>query len=445
MKYNKIILALLLAPLGFIYLNAATLETTRGKLGLLTSNLSSSETELVLKGEIDARDFPALVSLPASIVRLDMSALTVAECDLAVPSAEGKSFYGAGTLPGYVFFQSKLKEVSLPKNLVELPEGAFAASSVTKVTVPSGCTSVGNYAFYSCKELSEVSLPKSIKKIGERAFAQCSSLQNVDLPAGVELAGAEIFFNSGVTGINLNEVSSYSDFSLSGAYKLKEPSLNPDAEYGTGILMNDYSLGHVYGTPEDVPDLFAANTSWLNVNEILDGVSIVGDYAFANTKASNIVLTPGLSYIGKGAFANANNIQAIDANPLGGAIPDVDEDAFKGIDHNQAILYVTPESFDLWKAHPVWGTFKIVAGESKVNSINAANGIKITAANGMVEIFASPMIGSYKIYSTDGMLLTKGNSQETHVDIPHTGWNKQVLIVKVSNPEGENTATILVN
>ena len=54
---------------------------------------------------------------------------------------------------------------------------------ITSVVIEEGVTSVGNYAFCRCSNLTEITLPSTIASLGNNAFAECASLQAFEIPA----------------------------------------------------------------------------------------------------------------------------------------------------------------------------------------------------------------------------------------------------------------------
>lgn len=86
------------------------------------------------------------------------------------------------------------------------------ASSVKKLVVGEGVTSVGNYAFFCMTALEEVSLPESLTSIGKLSFAFTSSLKTIEIPEGVktieygtfEASGLESVTGKGITKIEEN-------------------------------------------------------------------------------------------------------------------------------------------------------------------------------------------------------------------------------------------------
>lgn len=53
-------------------------------------------------------------------------------------------------------------------------------SSITKVIVSDGVTSIGNYAFTGCTNLTSVSIPDSVTSIGNNAFGDCPAIDTVN-------------------------------------------------------------------------------------------------------------------------------------------------------------------------------------------------------------------------------------------------------------------------
>ena len=63
----------------------------------------------------------------------------------------------------------------------------------TSFKVPSGVTSIGNHAFYSCDSLTNIVIPDSVTSIGDEAFEYCTSLTSIVIPDSVTSIGEGAF------------------------------------------------------------------------------------------------------------------------------------------------------------------------------------------------------------------------------------------------------------
>ncbi len=66
-------------------------------------------------------------------------------------------------------------------------------SKVTDLIIPSGVSSIGNYAFSDCTGLTSVTIPSSVTSIGDRAFSGCAELTGITIPGSVASIGRDAF------------------------------------------------------------------------------------------------------------------------------------------------------------------------------------------------------------------------------------------------------------
>ena len=60
--------------------------------------------------------------------------------------------------------------------------------------IPNSVTSIGGYAFFDCDNLTNIELPSGVTSIGNFAFANCGNLTNIELPSSVTSIGYEAFW-----------------------------------------------------------------------------------------------------------------------------------------------------------------------------------------------------------------------------------------------------------
>ncbi len=79
------------------------------------------------------------------------------------------------------------------KPTVIADELLYANSSVSKITISEGITTIGSSAFQSCSSLTSVVIVDSVTTIGSSAFYNCTNLETVVIPNSVTTIGSRAF------------------------------------------------------------------------------------------------------------------------------------------------------------------------------------------------------------------------------------------------------------
>lgn len=72
--------------------------------------------------------------------------------------------------------------------------GVVIPDSVESDNIKYAVTSIGEYAFGSCEQLTSVTIPNSVTFIGKSAFSDCRRLTSIYIPDSVSQIGAHAFF-----------------------------------------------------------------------------------------------------------------------------------------------------------------------------------------------------------------------------------------------------------
>ena len=95
---------------------------------------------------------------------------------------------GITTIEDYAFAQCvQMTTLSLPSTLEEIGTGAFIQCGITTLTIPTTekLTKIGDRAFEKCNNLETVTIPGNIKTVGMAAFFGCAGLKEIVLSEGV--------------------------------------------------------------------------------------------------------------------------------------------------------------------------------------------------------------------------------------------------------------------
>ena len=71
---------------------------------------------------------------------------------------------------------TSLTKIVLPDGLTSIGSWAFGSCSLTKIVLPDSVTSIDYYAFAYCSSLTEIVIPQSVASIAHNAFVYCRSL-----------------------------------------------------------------------------------------------------------------------------------------------------------------------------------------------------------------------------------------------------------------------------
>lgn len=285
-------------------------------------------------------------------------------------------------------------------------------SVVTHNGVTYTVTSIGEYAFRSCHDLTSVKLPPTLMFINDRAFYYCISLTSIDIPEGVESIGVFAFYNNeeltsvtlpstltslggscfGICG-KLTSVTcwattppaiTYSTFyNISTDCKLHVPSSAVDTYKNNSDWKSAFNsvvsisydfkedgIFYKYWTGDDVYVWYEDESSWdpcyyeesyvipetVTHDGIIHQVTGTGPYVFYNcTNLKEITLPATMKRVSYRTFQGCSaltTVRCLATNP-----PTTETEVFDYSTYSNATLYVPENAVNSYRVASTWKNF----------------------------------------------------------------------------------------
>ena len=232
---------------------------------------------------------------------------------------------GTGAMKNYnntdnlspVHMNSSVKKIVIEEGVTSIGESAFENCSLTSITIPKSVTSIGDDAFYNCSSLTSITIPKNVTSIGNSVFENCSSLTDITIPDSVTSIGNWAFLNcSSLTSITIpNSVTSIGSYAFYNCRSLTSITI-PDSvtSIGDGAFSECSSLTSIT-IPDSVTSIRSSafrNCSNLTSITIPDSVTSIGNYTFNGCSGlTSITIPDSVTSIGEAAFSNCESLTAI--------------------------------------------------------------------------------------------------------------------------------------
>ena len=285
------------------------------------------------------------------------------------------------------------------------------------LVIPTGMTSIGDYAFYRFSGLTSLTIPNSVTSIGLSNFLECNGLTSIVVEDGNTVydsrnncnAIIEKSSNTLIAGCKNttipNSVTSIGEYAFRGCSGLTLVDI-PNSVTSIGKCAFQYCEGLASVTiPNSVTSIGEGIFSWctgLTSVTISNSVTSIGNGAFGGCIGLTSVTIPNsVTILGNGAFQNCrgltsviigNSVTSIDYGAFSGCTalneitckadmpPTCGGSAFEGIDKSICKLYVPKGHLADYQTADQWKEFTNIE-EKDFSDISTSVSISISSAN----------------------------------------------------------------
>lgn len=258
------------------------------------------------------------VFIPATVLSIGDSAFIYCDALTTVTFAENSQLksIGRAAFYGSEHVHPRFKEIKIPDSVETIGNGAFyECRDLERIALPSALQTLSSVTFYNCTALSEVTFPASLKTIESSAFSGCRNLSEVRLPASLTAIQSSVFHLC----INLKTVSY--DGSLEQWSRITAD--NDVLGYSCpSLVMSDYTAQFILVKNAflDPPPKTVTITKYTGTEStvILPStinswpVTKIGEDAFQdNTTITSVTIPASVTEIGANAFAGCTNLTSV--------------------------------------------------------------------------------------------------------------------------------------
>lgn len=264
----------------------------------------------------------AEISLPANLQQIGEDAFA----DTAFYNETLNWENGALYLRGYLLAlkDKNITSFEFAKGTTLISDKAFEdCAGLQSITIPSEVVFVGEYAFANCQNLNDVSLGENVKSIGSYAFAD-SALKTIEIPLNVEHIGKNIFSNCNMTCVYVQAKTQPdgwdSEWNI-GNFPVVWDCVNSrtDSEGYIRYTAPDNGIRYLLKDGIATVDIQSRNLegdivipSSVSEGDVTYNVEGIKPYAFENcTGIATLTINEGVKEIGEYAFYNCSSLNKV--------------------------------------------------------------------------------------------------------------------------------------
>lgn len=218
----------------------------------------------------------------------------------------------------------EIKELVIPNTITSIPNYAFVGcTNITSVTIPTSVTEIGISAFDGCSGITSISSMDNVNTLGIYAFRNCSSITSLAIPK-LSKYNSDNFV--GCTGLKYVTLCGFGNNSFSKT-KTMASIFGPQVEeyifqtyYSIGVPnyafykctnLKSVTLSSKYSMSYSIQNFAFYDCTSLNSITFSKGLSTIEEYAFQGCYNLTSITFPSTPTIGRDAFAGCRKLYEI--------------------------------------------------------------------------------------------------------------------------------------
>ena len=196
------------------------------------------------------------------------------------------------------FYNCKnLKSITIPNSVTNIKYFAFGyCEALRSITLPNSVTELGEGVFSNCSALTAIDIPQRIKSIGGYTFSYCKSLKSVVIPDNIKSIGLHAFKEcTGMTSVTIGKgvdsIASWTFYGCSNLTTVTCKGRTPAKLEGEKHFYNHANAFAIYVCENS---LDAYKTAWADYANHFAGTQCAEEYTISFVNWDGTILQSSL-------------------------------------------------------------------------------------------------------------------------------------------------------
>ena len=217
------------------------------------------------------------------------------------------------------FYGSSINQVNIGENVKIIPKGFLTDQKLTRLSIPSNVTEIGELAFTRNSDLTELNLEDGIINIKARSFEECN-IKKLIIPKTVQNIEYGAFeYNFNLENLRFNTINYTSGGYPFAQCKIKNLSFEVDSnKIPDSFLAYSHYSGNIE-IPEGITEIGNSAfqyTTYIGHVNLPSSLQKIGRDAFYHSKIEEITIPENVKYIGIRAFIGNTNLKKVYYNAI---------------------------------------------------------------------------------------------------------------------------------